>query len=180
MSRSDAMSDPPSSLAARARVLQIVVIALAMGIVTVTLIFFVLRGDKPAASVPSVPVYVFYLFVGTAIATSAVVSRGIEANARRVATRGWPERGEPTPEQLDASRATLAAAYQTRTILRSALVEGPAFFGAIAYFLSGDRTILVMNFALICALVSRFPTATRFEDWIDDQLSKARDERLQG
>jgi uncharacterized membrane protein YqgA involved in biofilm formation len=180
MSRSDTTSDPQSSLAARARILQIIIIALAMGIVTVTLTVFVLRGDKPAAPVPSAPVYVFYLFVGTAIATSAVVSRGLEANARRDATRGWPEQGEPTPEQLDAARATLATAYQTRMILRSALVEGPAIFGAIAYFLSGDRTILIVNFALICALVSRFPTATRFEAWINDQLNKAREERLQG
>jgi hypothetical protein len=179
MSRSDTTSDPQSSLAARARILQIIVIALAMGLVTATLTAFVLRGDKPREAEPPIPVYIFYFFVGTSIATSAVVSRGLEAKARQVATSGWPERGEPTPEGLDAARATLATAYQTRMILRSAMVEGPAFFGAITYFLSGDGTILVMNFALLCALLSRFPTATRFDAWINDQLNKAREERLQ-
>jgi hypothetical protein len=180
MIRSDTTSNPQLSLAAQARLLQIIVIALAMGLVTATLTLFVLRGDKPPTAEPPIPVYVYYFFVGTAIAASAVMSRSLEEKARLSATRDWPERGEPTPEGLDASRATLAATFQTRWILRSALVEGPGFFGAITYFLSGDRTILVMNFALLCALLSRFPTATRLDYWINDQLNKAREERLEG
>jgi hypothetical protein len=52
-------------------------------------------------------------------------------------------------------------AYRLTLIIYMAMCEGPALFGVIAFFLSGNYFTLVVTAIMLLAMLSKFPTVTR-------------------
>jgi len=63
--------------------------------------------------------------------------------------------------------------YQTRSIVRAALLESAAFFGGVAYIVSGVWWILATALALIAVIGIFFPTKSRFDEWVRGQRELA-------
>ena len=64
--------------------------------------------------------------------------------------------------------------YQTRLIVRAALLESAAFFGGVAYIVSGAWWILATAIGLIAVIAPLFSHATsRFDDWVREQRELA-------
>jgi hypothetical protein len=76
--------------------------------------------------------------------------------------------GIPLAAATDGDR--LLFAFQQKTIIESALVEGPAFFTVIAYLITGEAWLLGVSAVLLAALIVLFPTYERVEDWVKYQL----------
>lgn len=60
-------------------------------------------------------------------------------------------------------------AFQTRTIVRGALLEGGAFFCLVAYLVTHLWWTLVLALALLVVMGLFFPTRGRFDDWVREQ-----------
>ncbi len=65
--------------------------------------------------------------------------------------------------------AAFFAAYQTQVIVRSALLEGAAFFCCIAYMSTRLWRTLGTALALLAVMAVFFPTRGRFDDWVRQQ-----------
>ncbi|OJW08338.1 MAG: hypothetical protein BGO49_13125 [Planctomycetales bacterium 71-10] len=62
--------------------------------------------------------------------------------------------------------------FQTQLIVASALNEGGAFFGALAYMIERQAAALAVAGTLVALLLSRFPTLDRVQGWLDAQLER--------
>ena len=74
----------------------------------------------------------------------------------------------PLAAATDGDR--LLFAFQQKTIIEAAMVEGPAFFVLIAYLIVGQTWLLGLAAVLLVMLVVPFPTYERVEDWVKYQL----------
>jgi hypothetical protein len=76
--------------------------------------------------------------------------------------------GMPIAAATDGDR--LLFTFQQKTIIESAMIEGPAFFVLIAYLIVGQTWLLGLAAVLLVMLVVPFPTYERAEDWVRYQL----------
>jgi len=135
---------------------RIVVLALAFGTLTITLVLFLLR-DAAAPPAPEVGRLFALLvpFVGlTFIPLVFVVRRILLAGARK-------RRAE--------NRAHLAAGRLPRelfqaTVIGCAVAEGVGLLGAVGYFLGGSPWLLAAPVVAVAAILAQFPSATRFAE----------------
>lgn len=70
--------------------------------------------------------------------------------------------------------------FQTQLIVASALNEGGAFFGAVAYMLERQAVALAVAGTMIALILSRFPTLDRVQGWLDAQLERLAQLRRDG
>ena len=138
----------------------------ALPILMFFVVVLVLRGDQ-AAGQPMIT----YLAAGVAVmsfAASLIVPQVMAGPVRQSIAAGSAPSGASLPEEIgDVGR--LGALYQTRVILAGALLDGAAFFNTIAYLLEGQVLSLLVTIALILAILSQFPTASRVENWVVNQ-----------
>ncbi len=71
----------------------------------------------------------------------------------------------------------LAAIYQTRTVIRAALLEGTAFLACIAYMLEHQTIALAIAGLLLLMILSQIPTVSGLESWLDDELATVQQMR---
>ena len=76
------------------------------------------------------------------------------------------DRGEAQTQQLLAAGAS---AFQTRTIVDYALLEGAAFFNLVAFMIEGQWWGFAAVGLLLACMVLAFPTLGRLEHWIQNQ-----------
>jgi len=158
------------------RTSQIIVAALAMGVVTfaVVVVFFVSRGPALKGNLLTL---LAISFAGVALVLGLVIPQLITAaNRRRIAAGAWqssPNQG-PMPDS-DAGR--LAMSYPAKLIAGAALFEGGCFFALVAYMLEGQPLSLGVAAVLLLCLLAHFPTLGRVEAWIEEQLRRVEDER---
>ncbi len=69
----------------------------------------------------------------------------------------------------EISTLDLFNVYQTRTIVRAALLESGAFFSLIAYMVTHLEWTLALAIGLLVAMGIFFPTPGRFDDWVREQ-----------
>ncbi len=134
----------------------IVVGALMFGLINFTAIAIFI-SDEPVKNAP-----LFLKYLGVAGAALMIAMRfvipGIVTAAATRQTEGQ------TPE---AFRQQLAGAYQAKTIIGAALLEGAGFFNGVAYIV----TVSLLNIGAIAILLSimavTLPSQTQFENWAD-------------
>lgn len=63
----------------------------------------------------------------------------------------------------------MLAAYWTRTIVRVAIWEAPAFFLCLEYKKEGSIAYVVMASVLLVLIVSQFPTRDKLTRWLEAQ-----------
>lgn len=161
-------------LKAMARTMQVIVLALAAGVITFGVIAAVIGPEAPgnAQQGPSIIAYLAGAVACVALVASIAVPALLVANARRRIVAGRPAMPNPKltiPPEL-GNVGPIAVVYQTRLIVGAAILEGAAFFNLIAYLLEGQLLSLVAAGVMLAALLSLFPTPSRLEDWIENQL----------
>ncbi len=71
-------------------------------------------------------------------------------------------------------RVGLTAIYQTTMIIGYALLEFAAFFCLIAYMSETQLLAVAAAAVLLLIMLASFPTRTRVEDWVENQLQLLR------
>ncbi|MGE3805715.1 MAG: hypothetical protein AB7K24_13645 [Gemmataceae bacterium] len=162
----------PDNLPMRVRTMQIIVLALALGIASFFVIATYLRTQQPAPAqgnqLPIISIVAGFFTVGP-VAAFFLVPRLIVNSARG---RLAPERRLAPALQdqpLDWSEKLLGV-YQTKLIVAAALLEGPAFFLMIAYLLEGQLWTLVLAAFLLAGVVAQFPTQPGVTSWLQEQM----------
>jgi hypothetical protein len=112
---------------------------------------------------------------------SFVVSNFITAQNRRAIASGAtspPGRGgdavSPTA-QTDIRKLTML--YNNQFIVGEAVLEGGAFFAAVAFLLTKNPIPFGIALVLVACMIARFPTAGRVQRWCEIQQEKLREER---
>jgi hypothetical protein len=157
--------------------MQIIVIAMLIGCAFALVILASIRSQRPALPADAAPVFTY---VGLAFALitgvlSFVMPAVITAGARIRIARGTF--GDPRIAVPPDDTGKLLGVYNTALIVGAALLEGPTFFLAIAYYLEGQILSLVVAGVLLGALATRFPTLLRVTTWLDSQMGLIERER---
>lgn len=158
------------------RTLQIIVGALAAGVLMflAVVLFLVSKNAQPArATLPTLT----YTSVGMSaiIGIAWLVVPGIIVGRMRQSlingnSSDWGlVKNMPNATEL-GDVVPLAAIYQTRTIVRAALLEGTAFLACIAYMLEHQAIALALAGLLLLMILSQIPTVSSLESWLEDQL----------
>lgn len=136
---------------------QLIVGALLMGVVAFTIVAVVMvnngRPLKPAMATP----------LGIALATcalfcifGAIAFGRFVTNANRAP---WQAHPDPVPELM-------LQPFVIVTILRAALLEGPALFGVLVFLVTGRWEMLIAAAAGVIGLLAIFPSRARFESFV--------------
>ena len=151
------------------RTMQIIVGALAWGVLMFMGAVLFISLDPAGGGQPGVPLLT-YLAVGTAavaIAAAMIVPGMIaDRQARSIAARPIPPAADELGDVLP-----LSAVYQTRLIMRAAILEGAAFFNLVAYMLERRPLCLGAAVVLLLLISAQFPTRSRVEEWFDSELT---------
>jgi hypothetical protein len=154
--------------AVRLRVMRILHAALCLGVVFFAVVVLVIRqGGAANLPPPAVPM-VSYVLAGMAALTFVmflILPGMLESSWRKQFARPNSDGGEP---------GQWWGLYQTRLIIRCALLEGTAFAQLIAYMLEGQQWSLGLALGLLVALLAQFPTRSGVEGWVETQRDLAR------
>jgi hypothetical protein len=166
------------------RAMQIIVVALAMGIILFAgIVVGVVVGPAQMQPQAGFMTGLALPLAAVAIGLSFLVPRiVVNASRRRIAAGTWqvPSQGSAMPEALAklGDEGPLVFVYQTATIIGAALCEGPAFFALISAMI--DKSPLGLAVAGVCLLMvlARFPTLRRVENWLDLQVRAMEEDRM--
>ena len=169
-------------VAVRLRTMRIIVLALVAGSTTLAAVAGVIRaqGNAPAPPNPDLPLLLFVglVLAGMELAVLSFLPRQIVTTGRRQIAQGtWPAGAVPPGDTTADFLAGLCAVYQTQLIIRSALLEGLAFYFGIAYLIEGHPASLVAAAVFILLLAWQLPTRDRLERWLGEQQELLRQER---
>ena len=122
------------------------------------------------------------VFAAVDLPLSFVVPNLITARSRRaIATGAAPpsvpsqKAGAPADPKTEISKLTMV--YHTQMIVGAAINEGAAFFAGVVYLITKNPVALGVGLLLVAVLVTRFPTATRIQRWVEMQQEKLREEQ---
>lgn len=129
------------------KTLQIIYGALIMGVVAFLAIVLFLKKDDLhfAVDMDDIFTIVVPLMTLSGIAVTAILNNNFMKMIQ--------------PE--DALQTKLSK-YQTASIIKGALLEGPALIGVVATFLSGNYFFLLFSVALLIVMYMYFPNKERF------------------
>ncbi len=163
--------------------LQIIVGALAGGVLMFLAIVIFIGLQQPPAAIPDLAIitYTAYGMAAVCAILSFVVPNILVARTRKLLAAGdvsqWGlVKNLPNIEQL-AEAAPVAAIFQTRTIVGAALCEGAAFMACIAYLIERQRPVLIVAGVLLLLILRYFPTPSRLESQIENELATSQQVR---
>lgn len=135
---------------------QIIAAALIVGPLAFAAIAYVTTLGRPPGDV-----LIPYLAVGLAILAifASLIGPGLVANQQL---------GLPAAKP-DVSTMDLLGVYQTRIIIRAAILEAAALFCCVAFLISRIWWTLGTAFGLIVLMAVLFPTQGRFDNWAREQ-----------
>ncbi len=167
----------------RVRPIQIVNAALVAGVLFFT--GFVLFGHvpgKPPAIADQLTYVVVAVFFVALLVWVFLPGRVADRQVTKIASRTWtpPTRG-PTPQSAFATdTAKLLLAYQVKSIIGSALLEGAAFFAAVVFMLQREWFVLAIVAVAIILMLATFPTRGRVRAWVEARLIRIEEARQFG
>lgn len=155
------------------RMLQIIVLPLAMGVMMFlgVVVALKLQQGAPLIVMPQgVGIWLIAIAVAAGCgAASAVVPQLIVRNqTKQLTAEAWADRAAMGPK-------TLSALFSLKTIVGAALLEGAAFFNLIAYQLEGAAPSVVVALLLLVGILMHLPTEGKFSAWCDTQERNHRD-----
>jgi hypothetical protein len=157
------------------QVLQIVIGAMLMGIVTFAVVVVVVRasGQDPQPPMPGKPL-ISYVAIAVAIG-SLVFREVVGAAVVGAGLRKIVREGQRAGTSVDRA-AQLAGFFQKKTIIAAAMTEGPALFLLVAYLLEGNAAALIVAILLAASLAMLFPTQSRLTDWMETRRRRLESE----
>jgi hypothetical protein len=158
-----------------ARTLQIIVGALAGGVLMFLTIVIYLVSQNPPVAAPEAPI-ITYSAYGLAIASgiaSLFIPSLISNRGRQSLINGDPMNWGLVKNLPNVAEpgdvAPLAAIYQTRTIIGAALCEGAAFLACVAYLLEHQHPVLFVAVVLLVMIVRHIPTVSGLESLFESE-----------
>ena len=126
---------------------------------------------------PQIITWIAVAYTAVTLPMSFVVPRLVAGqNRRSIAAGTWkpPVGRSPSvtplnPDAFQTNSGKLALSYNTQFIIGAALIEGAAFFAAVAYFIGKNPIALGLALFLVGMILMRFPTRLRVAAWIDSQ-----------
>lgn len=171
------------------RTQQIIVLALTAGLLTFSAVayFAASRGKAPAAG--ELPILTLAALAFAVMAVSArllVIQVLTRAQRTRIAAgKGVPDSAaDPRNEgmvqlhQRFGDAGLVIAVHQMRTILSAAILEGAGFFCLVAYMIEHSPWTLAMGLAVALAVCLHFPTQNGMIHWVEDELKRVDDARM--
>lgn len=147
--------DDRDKLMANVRVMQIITLAMAMGVLAFGVVAVLLIRPEVAAE-PMIAYVAFALAIPLAIASFIV------------------------PRLVVNSQPATVESFQTGLIVGLALVEGAAFLNLVAYLIEGQVYSLGMAAILLALMLIRFPTTAGVSDWIEQRTRQQRENEAFG
>ena len=149
------------------RALQIIVAALALGVLAFTGVAITIVLGNRAAQQQQPDLMTAYLAIGfaaTALGLRFVIGGLIAAGHRKKLAAGHRDSlaGTDLGDQL-------LLTFQQKTIFERALMEGALFFVLISFIIAGQWWSLGVAAVLLIALVIPFPTYDAVADWVRQQ-----------
>ena len=163
-------------IAPAVRTAQIILGALAAGVLTFAVLVLVVFKGEPQANNTLTTVAVAFGVVDLVL--SFLVPSLVAANARRRIADGTWQASQNQGPLPDTDAGKLAMVYQTKMIIGAALLEGGCFLALYAYMSEGHWPGLTVAALLLICLLAHFPTSDRMETWIDEQLRRNREEQM--
>lgn len=170
---------PQQDLRGIVQTTRIIVLAMGLGVLAFGSVTLIL--GLPDLQAPLEMLTMLSVFAGILAAVMSLIApRFVVAEAcRKIAAETGPPSGDasaqPAGAQTDAAK--LAAAYQTKTIVAAAVLEGAAFFALVVYMVERHVASLAVAAVLLLGLLAHIPTTASVEGWISDRLGKMRDQR---
>ncbi len=169
------MSDPDlqQKLTAPLRMLQMIVVAMVVGLVIFLVVAVLLSRNggmmKPGEGETPIVTYVAVFFAITAVGVASFLPKVIVGNRLRAIAGMEP--GE------DAEQ--LIAVFNSTFIIRAAVTEAPGLFLLVSYMVEGQQIALLLAIASIVLLAFMFPRRDAVAAWLDQQLRTIEDLRVQ-
>jgi hypothetical protein len=150
--------------------MQIIVGALAIGIINFLGVIFALDLDLSAQGVPASPPWLSYAAVGGSV-VAVILSLIVPVFFSKQAEQSL---ATPNAAELDSTAVRKAAQiYQAQLMVRCALVEGAAFFCLVAYMLERQTASVITAVVLLVVILLHIPSSSRIEAWIEQRLFEA-------
>jgi hypothetical protein len=170
--------DETDAIQTTVRTSQIIVGALASGVAFFGVLVLTVLSDQTAAPSPNGLTFMAVAFGVISLVLSIIMPVILVDSGLRGIVRGTtPDETKPTESgqrhiypASDVGR--LLPLFQTQLIVASALNEGGAFFGFLAYMLEGQTLALAVAGVLVAVILSRFPTTDRVQGWLDARLQR--------
>jgi hypothetical protein len=178
------LTDPQREYAQTAvRTIQIIVAALAAGVIAFIGVAIFLVAQNVQAAVPDRP-FLTYTSLGMAAAVVIAwlfVPRLVAAGMKKAILDGQSEKWGIVKNMPNATNlgyvVPLAVVYQTRTIIAAALLEGAAFFCTVSYLIEHQPIALYVAIALAFLILAHIPTVSRFETWLESESTEIEQTR---
>lgn len=153
------MSDERDPIPQQVRAMQIIVFALAMGVVTFALVLLLVIGPGEREEAPGKEFEPIISYVGLAVAGGCAVV------------------GVVLPRVLARQMPATAETYQTTLIIGAALFESPAFLNLTAYMLEGQAFSLAVAGVMLVFILLLFPTVGRVREWLETRQRREEEQR---
>lgn len=160
------------------RVMQIIVAALAFGVISFLGVVLVLI--PPAAPGERTLTYLSAIVGFFAPVVAIFAPRLIESKQREAIASGAGTMASRQAPETIREVAGIVSGYQTRLIIRAAFIEGAAFFATVAYMIERQPLSLAVAGALLLALLSCFPTRSKVEEAVENERREIRELRQMG
>ena len=150
------------SKASVVRTLQIIVLALAVGVFVFALVALFLPGGglKPWNAQAIVSLTMAGLSITMVLARIVVVAVLVQSGRQKIARRTWQspvrESGESVLPNTDEGQ--LLTLFSNQTIFGSALLEGAAFCNLVAFLQEGQSYSLILGLFLLAGILAGVPT----------------------
>jgi hypothetical protein len=151
--------------------MQIIVGALALGIVNFLLVVVFAIKPQPLQNPAGQPLLTYMAVGGAVLAVVAsIFVPMIIAGAMRKTVLDSSADTQSSRSKEAANAGPLVQMYQTLLIIRCAFIEGAAFFSLVAYMIEGQTAALATAGVLLLILLAHFPTRSRVENWIESKI----------
>ena len=173
-------AEPDPLLAKRVRTLQIIVAAMALGVLVFLAIVLVVPAEHTGPAEPGDPLpIVTTLALAEGLAAffiGPLLSGVVVTIGRRKLAASAPSSGPTTSTGLASRPATsqgdadkLMGLYTTKTLIGAAIYEAAALFLCAAYLVEHNRLVPILAALLAAGLLVQIPTHDRVQQWLDEQ-----------
>ncbi len=178
-------AQPDSMADARVRTLQIIVTALALGVMLfLALVLFLGLGKEMRVDDRQPIITYVALACGlAAFVAGPVVSFfvAIASRGKLAAGLGRPDAPAPTPADPSAEqrlKERIMGIFVAKIIIAAAIFEGAALFRCVAYMLDGNRLSAILAAILTAAILMEIPSRDRAKRWLVDQRRLVEQDRV--
>jgi hypothetical protein len=176
-------ADQSPVLAARLRTLQIIVAAMALGVLAFLVIVLLLPRDDPGDRLPIISYIAVAYGVLACLAVSPITKAVVSSARRKIAregsvTPGAANKGDAGDGEFAKSDlGKLVGLLAIKTLVNGAVYEGAALFLCVAYIVDHGPLTALLAVLLAAGVLSQTPTRDRAHRWLDDQRRQLEQER---